>query len=164
MRMKSAIVVLLVPAFLLASAAPMLSHCEIPCGIYGDDARFTAIGEDLQTIRKAMIKIDELSGVEGRSTPTAGSAAEINQLVRWINTKEEHANHIREIVTDYFLAQRVKTPDATDAAAQNRYTRQLVVLHKMIVASMKCKQTTDPKNVELLHDLTHEFQIVYEGK
>jgi nickel superoxide dismutase len=164
MRMRSAIAALLVPAFLLASAAPMLSHCEIPCGIYGDDARFAAIGEDLQTIRKSMLKIDELSGVEGKGTLIEGSAAEINQIVRWINTKEEHADHIREIVTDYFLAQRVKTPDGTDAAAQSRYTGQLVLLHKMIVASMKCKQTTDLKNVELLHDLTHEFQILYEGK
>ena len=153
--MKRAIAALLVPSFLLVSAAQVLGHCEIPCGIYGDDARFSAIGEDLQTIEKSMGMIVELSAEPGKN---------MNQLVRWVNNKERHADRIREVVTDYFMAQRVKTPDAADAVAQSRYTRQLVILHKMVVATMKCKQTTDPKHVGTLHDLTHEFQALYEGK
>jgi len=28
------------------------SHCQVPCGIYGDDTRFTLIGEHITTIEK----------------------------------------------------------------------------------------------------------------
>ena len=34
----------------LASRAD--AHCQIPCGIYGDDARFTALLEDVTTLKK----------------------------------------------------------------------------------------------------------------
>ena len=131
-----------------------LAHCEIPCGIYGDEARFAAIQENITTIEKSMVKIEELSG----------DLKNINQLTRWVNNKEHHAHDIRQIVTQYFMTQRIKFPDENDAGAVAAYENKLVLLHKMMVYAMRCKQTTDLANAKKLNDLTHEFQQVYSGK
>ncbi len=37
------------------------SHCQVPCGIYDDEARFGAIREHVATIEKSMNSINELS-------------------------------------------------------------------------------------------------------
>ena len=130
-----------------------LAHCEIPCGIYGDDARFSMIYEDITTIEKSMAKIDELSGDLGN----------INQLARWVSSKETHATRIQETVSQYFLTQRIKVPDMSDAEAVSSYQHKLALLHQMLVSAMKCKQTTDPANAARLHELTDEFKQAYTG-
>tara|TARA_Y100000588_G_scaffold200696_1_gene214387 strand:+ start:8563 stop:9021 length:459 start_codon:yes stop_codon:yes gene_type:complete len=129
------------------------AHCEIPCGIYGDDARFTAIFEDLTTIEKSMNQINTLSSDPGTNA---------NQLVRWVNNKETHADRIRDVVAQYFLAQRVKAPAEGDAEAAQAYHRKLTLLHQMIQAAMKCKQTVDVVNVKKLHDAAHAFLELYQ--
>ena len=121
------------------------AHCEIPCGIYGDDARFSSIFEDIETIHKSMTKINELSSTPG----------EANQLVRWVNNKEPHANRIREVVTQYFMTQRIKIQDFSDEKTVASYHDKLALLHQMLVYAMKCKQTTDSANADRLHELTH---------
>ena len=138
MKMYAAIALVL----LVFSSVSVFGHCEIPCGIYGDEERFKAIAEDLKTIEKSMIQIQSLS-----SDPNN----HMNQLVRWVNNKEKHADHIRDTVAQYFLAQRIKVPTAGDAAAEEVYSQKLSLLHKMVVYAMKCKQTVDTENVKNLH-------------
>ena len=140
--------VMLLPAWVLA-------HCEIPCGIYGDEGRFSAMMEDVTTIEKAMTQINDLSGAETKN---------FNQIVRWVNNKEVHADKIRDVVSQYFLAQRIKEPADGDVAGTKAYTAQLVKLHHIIRMAMKCKQTTDVANAQKLHDLIHEFQALYNAK
>ena len=137
----------------LTLATGAFAHCEIPCGIYGDEARFAAIQEDITTIEKSMAKIDELSG----------DLKNINQLTRWVNNKEHHADDIRHIVTQYFMTQRIKLPDESDVQAVAAYEKKLVLLHKMMVYAMKCKQTTDAANVTRLRDVTASFRASYLG-
>lgn len=131
------------------------AHCEIPCGIYGDEGRFKAMLEDVTTIEKSMNEINKLSG-EGEKN--------FNQIVRWVNNKEKHADRIREVVAQYFLAQRIKEPAEGDAAAAKAYNDKLVALHQIIRWAMKCKQTTDPANAKTLHDKVHAFQTLYNYK
>ena len=138
---------------LFGGATQVLAHCEIPCGIYGDDARFAAIAEDITTIEKSMNLINELSADPGKN---------MNQLVRWVNNKETHADHVREIVTQYFLTQRIKVPADGDSAAEAQYAKRLALLHQMMVAAMKCKQTTDLQHATKLHGLLHSFQEAYK--
>ena len=47
-----------------------------------------------------MVKINELSADLNPQN--------FNQMTRWVNTKEEHANKIIHLAADYSLAQRVK--------------------------------------------------------
>ncbi len=137
------------------AATEARAHCEMPCGIYGDDLRFSMLDEDVTTIEKSMNKIVELS-----SDP----AANANQITRWVLNKEKHADHLSEIVTQYFMTQRIKLPDMADAKAVETYKGHLAMLHKMLVYAMKSKQTTDPANTTVLHDTIHEFKASYEQK
>ena len=89
----------LIILFLLLQGS-LLAHCQVPCGIYNDAARIVQIQEDFSTIQKAMNKIRELSEQQ--------DATSMNQMTRWILTKEEHASKIQKVVSDYFLTQRIK--------------------------------------------------------
>jgi nickel superoxide dismutase len=142
--MKHRLVVLIVSlSALLFSTGSVLAHCEIPCGIYDDEMRLSLIMEHAGTIEKSMIQINELE--------KGGNA---NQLVRWVTNKETHANEVQHIVTQYFLTQRIKfdTPD---------YEKKLAALHEMLVYAMKCKQTTDVTNVEMLRQSAEKFHKLY---
>jgi nickel superoxide dismutase len=141
---------ILATSVVLASIA--YSHCQIPCGIYDDDARFDAIAEHITTIEKSMKMITELSDQDKPNT---------NQIVRWVNNKDHHADELSEIVTYYFMAQRVKLPAAGDTRAYNDYVKKLTLLHEMLVYSMKSKQTTDLDNVEKLRAALKNFHQAY---
>ncbi|MFA5251120.1 MAG: superoxide dismutase [Ni] [Phycisphaerae bacterium] len=139
----------------VAGIAPFVySHCQIPCGIYDDPARLTAIAENITTVEKAMKSIEELS---------AQQKPNMNQIVRWVNVKDEHTEDIAHIVSYYFMAQRIKPADKGDAAGYEKYIKQLTLLHEMIIYSMKAKQTTDLANVEKLRSLLADFRNVYSG-
>ena len=145
---------MLLACCLLATATPLLAHCEIPCGVYGDDARFAAIEEDLTTIEKSMTQIAALAG--------QSDAQSANQLARWVANKEEHASKIQHVVTQYFMTQRLKEVEEGDEAMA-AYTDKLVLLHKMLRGAMKCKQTVDVEQVEKMRALLHKFKHAYQN-
>ena len=66
-----------------------------------------------------------------------------NQIVRWINNKEEHASKLQNIVSQYFLHQRIKLTDSKNEELYQKYIKRLTLLHELLVYSMKVKQTTD---------------------
>ncbi|MBD3267287.1 superoxide dismutase, partial [bacterium] len=62
--MKKWVVGLSVLAVIAVSAmfsVSTFSHCQIPCGIYGDDLRFSLMKEHITTMEKSMRLIKELS-------------------------------------------------------------------------------------------------------
>jgi len=134
-------------AVLLVSCGFFISnaqaHCEIPCGIYDDEARMNMIFEHAGTIEKSMKEITALEG---------GTNA--NQLVRWVTNKEEHAQLIQNLVAQYFMTQRIKLDDAD-------YDKKIKALHKLLIFSMNCKQTTDLGNVAKLRAAAEEFKMLY---
>lgn len=141
-------------AFCILAATTMLvqqarAHCQVPCGIYGDQRRFEELLEDTQTIAKAIGEIDKLAGTH--------DATGHNQLARWVATKEAHANNIQEIVGQYFLAQRIKSDG-------DRYVDQLKAAHGVIVAAMKTKQAADPATADALEQAIFDLYRAYEGK
>ena len=133
---------------------PAFSHCEIPCGIYGDKMRIDMMNEDIATIEKSMRQIVDLS---------SEAKPNYNQIVRWVVNKEHHADKFRDIVTQYFMAQRLKPAAPEEPKAYSAYLHQLKLLHEMIIYSMKCKQTTDLANVEKMRQLVAEFAKAYLG-
>lgn len=128
-------------------------HCQVPCGIYTDQLRFESMLEDTRTIAKGIGKINEFAANIGNGL--TGDA--INQNVRWVTTKEEHATHIQEVMASYFFAQRIKS-DHKD------YTGQLATAHRVIVTAMKAKQAADPATAEALKGAILDFYRAYEGK
>lgn len=127
--------------------ANVAAHCEIPCGIYDDEMRINMLLEHIATIEKSMAQIIALE---------QENQANSNQLVRWVLNKERHADDLQEIVSQYFLTQRLK-PDAKD----KDYDRKLAILHQMLAYGMKCKQTTDLGNPAALRSLVGEFKELY---
>ncbi|MCZ4694509.1 superoxide dismutase [Ancylomarina euxinus] len=126
------------------------AHCEIPCGIYNDEARVKMMYEHIQTIEKSMKLIIELSAVE---------KPDYNQLIRWVNNKEEHANKLQAIATQYFMFQRVKLSD--DPVMKAKSMKQLELLHKICVYAMKAKQSTDMEMIKKLNNTVHGFDHAY---
>lgn len=144
---------LLLALVIFGLSASAFAHCEIPCGIYGDKMRFDMWLEQITTVEKSMQQIIALSEEDDE---------DYNQIVRWVTNKDKHADDIRDIAVDYFLAQRIKpVADPGDAAAVEKYNKSLETLHHIIVYSMKAKQTTDLANVEKLRSLVADFYKLY---
>ena len=95
---------------------------------------------------------------------SAAEKPEYNQLVRWVENKEVHADAFSDIITQYFMKQRIKPAAQSDAAAYKEYVHKLTLLHRMMVTSMKAKQTTDFAHIETLRSLLSEFRVAYLGE
>lgn len=149
---KSTIILLFLSSLTIAPL--IFAHCQIPCGIYDDGLRFTMIAENITSIEKSMKQIVELSKEAGQN---------LNQIVRWVQTKEKHADDTSYILTQYFLTQRLNPADKSDPKAYDQYVNKLTLLHQMLIYSMKAKQTTDLTNVEKLRALLADFRAAYYG-
>lgn len=124
-----------------ATSSEAEAHCQVPCGIYDDPARIAFLREDAVTIAKAMNQISVLAGKH--------DAQAFNQAARWVATKETHATHIIDVVSEYFLTQKVKPAAAGDGYQD--YLGSLADHHAVMVAAMKCKQSVAPATVTALN-------------
>ncbi len=152
--MKSAPVLMaLTIVMLFGCVSQARAHCEIPCGIYGDEIRFFLLEEHVATIEKSMTMITELSREADQN---------YNQLVRWIDNKETHAQYFQDIISGYFMTQRVKPVEPRDEHYQD-YLEKITLLHKLLIGAMRAKQTTDPEAAKELTSLLSRFRTAYYG-
>ncbi|MCZ7585460.1 MAG: superoxide dismutase, Ni [Deltaproteobacteria bacterium] len=140
-------------AMVAAEGRPAAAHCQVPCGIYDHHARIHQMREDAATIAKATSSLLDLAG--------KADAMSRNQAVRWINTKEEHADNIQKTVSEYFLTQVVKPADPSDKDAYAKYLQTLADHHAVLVAAMKTKQTVDPTAVDALGAALDKLENYY---
>lgn len=147
---RHAVLSLFCLATLGLTATTASAHCQVPCGIYGDQLRFEQMLEDETTIAKSQSMLEELKSKYGEPQG-------MNQLVRWVTTKEDHAQKIQQTMLDYFLAQRIKPDNAN-------YAKQLTSAHAVIIAAMKVKQSADPATAKVLEKAIFDFYRAYEGK
>jgi len=145
--MKTQITIFITVAILILAGKKSQAHCEIPCGIYHDQLRIELLKEHIQTIEKSMLMIAELQ---------QANEMDYNQLVRWIDNKEEHANKIQEIVTQYFMTQRIKPADPADKENYDKYIREITLLHELLIYSMKAKQSI---NLDVIYSLTEKTEL-----
>ncbi len=133
---------------LLLSAASAGAHCQVPCGIYGDELKFGELEQHIETINKA--------GAQIRSVSSKGSlsAQEQQQIVRWTNNKEKHAQKVIYEAANYFLAQRIQ-PKA------NHYEKKVELLHHIIVYAMKSKQSAESEPAQILATKLSIFKRLY---
>lgn len=148
-RFASTLVLLGITLALSGPARYAAAHCQVPCGIYDDQARFDSMLEHTQTISKAIGQIGELAGTH--------DANGHNQLARWVATKEDHATKVQRIIGDYFMAQRIK-------ADASNYDKTLKASHAVMVNAMKAKQAADPETAKKLEASIKSFYEAYTGK
>ena len=111
---------------------------QVPCGIFDDPKLVAEVKEAVATITKASKETNRLFGE--MKTPLA-----FNQMTRWVNTKEEHANKIIHLMGDYCLCQRVKPFGSAKSPfkSEKDYVDALKAHHAVMIAAMKSKQSTD---------------------
>lgn len=125
-------------------------HCQVPCGIFDDPAMVGQMKEHAATIRKAMVQSGELHATMGLQ--------EMNQIVRWIDTKEDHCSKIIAMVGEYCLCQRVKKEVFANDAD---YVEALKAHHAVMQAAMKCKQTMDAASCDGLDHALEDMSKMY---
>ena len=125
------------------------AHCEVPCGIYGDQLRFESMLEDQRTVLKAMAEINKLVAND--------DALSANQLARWVANKELHASKIQDTIAQYFMHQRIKPKDP-------KYVGKLTSAHAVMLAAMKCKQSVTADDAAKLEAAIKAFHKAYEEK
>ena len=140
-------------AIIFCAASTAYAHCQVPCGIYDEGARFTAMREDASTIAKATKMIHELN-----SKTDANSA---QQLVRWTMTKEDHATRIITTVAEYFLTQKIKPADPKKKKAYASYIEQLKSCHVVMRAAMATKQKADANAVDTLESAIERLAATF---
>ncbi len=150
-----AVALLGITAFLFMPQRTLQAHCQVPCGIYDDHGRIHGMLEDVTTITKAIVQINELSQQH--------NALSFNQATRWVSTKEQHASHIITTVAEYFLTQKVKAVPASDAGYQE-YLQSLALHHRVMRTAMKTKQTVDPESAAALRAAVEELGKLYPKK
>ena len=130
-----------------------LNHCQVPCGIFDDPATVQKLKQNCATIRKSMVESNRLHSDYVDTTPLNA-----NQFVRWVMTKEQHADDVISTVSEYCLCQRVKR-----AAFQSEedYLQALKVHHKVLQAAMKAKQSMDLEVCEALEHAVSDMSKLY---
>ena len=130
----------------------VFSHCQIPCGIFDDIHRVLEIDEHIKTIDKSINFINSLS------EKLEKEPHDMNQIVRWINTKEDHSIKIQNLISDYFLAQRIKPKDIK-SNEYDKYIKLVTACHKIIYFSMKLKQNVD---TNIIKELKNNLNLLVE--
>merc|ERR1712048_1370425 len=125
-------------------------HCQVPCGIFDDPKLVCELKEACATITKAMAQINELSANM--------NALNINQMTRWVNTKEEHCGKIITLMSEYCLCQRVKPVGAPKSpfTKEEDYIAALTAHHAVMLEAVKCKQNVDPAIADKLEEKVNE--------
>merc|ERR1712048_1247882 len=102
-----------------------------------------------------MVQITELSA--------SMNALNINQITRWVNTKEEHAGKVISLMSEYCLCQRVKPvgDPKSPFKSEEDYIAALQSHHRVMLAAVKCKQTVDPANGAALEAAIAECSKMY---
>ena len=136
-------------SFAPVAASLARGHCQVPCGIFTDDHRVKAMQEDAQTIRKAIVQAQELH----KNT----SLQDLQQIIRWVQTKEDHASKIMETSGTYFMAQKIKKAELST----EDYHNMLSLHHAVMVAAMKTKQSADLAPVDDLDAALKAIEPIY---
>ena len=140
--------------YCIISISYLFAHCQVPCGVYDDARKIIEIEEHIQTINIAM---ESILTITSKNKQTA---QEMNQLVRWIITKEEHAQHIQNTIMEYFLSQRIK-PKESNNDDYLKYVSMTTLCQQIIFYAMKTKQSVDIKHLGELSKILNEFENIY---
>ncbi|WP_018997477.1 superoxide dismutase [Ni] [Hirschia maritima] len=125
--------------------APAFAHCEIPCGIYDDEAKFDELDLHVKTIKRS------IEGIQ--------AAENTHDATRWVINKENHAQKIQDEIAVYFLTQRVKAP--VKSKEKKSYAKSLKLAHQILVAAMKAKQSADMEKAEELQKAINAYRDHY---
>lgn len=130
---------------LLCMNGSLSAHCQMPCGIYHDDMVYDQVDQYVETMIKGLttLKYNQFDTVMSR-----------NQFVRWVIEKETASDEVANIITKYFLQQKIKPgEDETD--------KRLRSAHKLLFLLVAIKQNTDVKMVDEFAAEWERFKLMF---
>ncbi len=130
---------------LICQTGFLSAHCQMPCGIYHDEMVFNQIDQYIETMYKGVteLKNNKFSNVSER-----------NNFIRWIILKESSSDEIADLITQYFLQQKIK-PGEPDTV------KRLLSAHKLLFELTAIKQNVELKMVEDFADEWENFKQMF---
>lgn len=123
----------------------LMSHCQMPCGIYHDDMVFDQIDQYVETMYKGISVIDDSKFT---------SVKDRNETVRWIALKDHESDDTAQLITTYFLQQKIKPGEADTA-------KKLESAHKLLFLLVAIKQNVDLQMVQDFSDEWDKFKTMF---
>lgn len=121
------------------------AHCQMPCGIYHDDMVFDQIDQYVETVVKGITVLEDSKFKTIR---------ERNEFIRWVMEKEKSSNDVAELITTFFLQQKIK-PGEEDTP------ERLASAHRLLFLLVKIKQNADLKVVYDFYQEWEKFKLMF---
>lgn len=135
----------LIVAFFLTQSGGLLSHCQMPCGIYHDDLVYDQIDQYIETMYK---------GITVLTDSKFDSVKNKNEFVRWVFQKEKESDDTAKIILTYFLQQKIK-PGEDDTV------KKVTEAHKLLFLLVTIKQCVDRKFIEEFAKIWENFKLMF---
>ena len=146
----------LILSHLFFQPASIYGACEAACAdIADDETAFSRITDQINGIETEMNSIREWQ---------ADPVTNLNALSQAVNRKTQDANTLREILTDYFLYQRIPVPEKNRGSEYESYTQNLVLIHSLLNQTAAIKDTAEAAAIDSLRAKLEEFRSAYYGK
>lgn len=130
---------------MIACTSALEAHCQMPCGIYHDDMVFDQVDQYVETMYKGISILNENK---------SGTVKDKNEFVRWVILKEKASDETAQLLTTYFLQQKIKPGEADTA-------QRLASVHKLMFNLVLIKQNVDLKFVESFADEWEKFKLMF---
>ncbi|MBS4169038.1 superoxide dismutase [Ni] [Parachlamydia sp. AcF125] len=130
---------------LLTWGTSLYSHCQMPCGVYHDNMIYDQIDQYVETMAKGITVL-----TDNKFT----TLHDKNEFMRWVMTKEMESNKVAELVTTYFLQQKIK-PDEEDSA------KKAEMAHRLLFLLVGIKQNIDMKMVKNFQEQWEKFKLLF---
>ena len=121
------------------------AHCQMPCGIYHDDIVFDEIDQYIETMYK---------GISVLNNSKFGDAKERNEFVRWVIEKEKASDVIADLITRYFLQQKIKPGEPETA-------KRVTAAHLLLFTLVGIKQNTALSFIEDFAKEWEKFKLMF---
>ncbi len=129
----------------LSGPINLQAHCQMPCGIYHDDMVYDFIDQYVETMIKAVTVMNQNKFETVRDK---------NEFVRWVIEKEKESTEISNLITSFFMQQKIK-PGETDTA------KRIEAAHKLLCLIVSIKQNADIKIIESFNDEWEKFKLMF---
>jgi nickel superoxide dismutase len=123
----------------------LFSHCQMPCGIYHDDMVYDQIDQYVETMAK---------GISVLTEDKFETTQQQNTFIRWVMLKEKASDEIAELITKFFLQQKIKP-------GEDETAKRVISAHKMLFYLVGVKQTVDLKVLNDFYEEWERFKLMF---
>jgi len=121
------------------------SHCQMPCGVYHDDMVFDEVDQYVETMYK---------GVSVLKNSAFVTLKERQDFIRWVMEKEKESDKVAELITKYFLQQKIK-PGEVDTQ------KKVLAAHNLLFLLVGIKQNCSLEEVEGFSNDWDRFKLMF---